>query len=492
MSHVVDSSTGSFAGFPSELFRLEGDPSAIRGSASEWTEFGAEASAASEQIRSLDTSLFIGPEGEQYREGLSQDLAPHLQRTGDAYNQVGRALCTFADGLSALQDEMRPLTVRAPHLWDDLQAARANLTYAQDADRTHDQAVLADPGAPPDAYQSHTGSASLTLSAAQQAWDACVNEAAQIMAAHDEFVQDCCRIIDDAKDQAFAKNPHGLGVVTSGFKTFVKDHVAGLTKISSALKLVSGIASVLAFVPALNVIAAPVAVATGAAALAIDASIKGVTGQGSWKSIGFDAALMVIPGVGKLASRAAESSAALAVGLSEATQEARASSHLVQEASSIADSEVAAGTAANEGIGRGNPEFFGGRETYARREYDPDQAGGEVRHLDASLATVHHAGVDAVEAHLNRFVPDRKLGSDEQKMLDRLRAVASGNLKPTTWDLNFYTHELTESERYAALGHTSGYLGSDDMYDVWNHVHTATLRDYGVKPEDLYHPEARK
>jgi hypothetical protein len=31
-------------------------------------------------------------------------------------------------------------------------------------------------------------------------------------------------------------------------------------------------------------------------------------------------------------------------------------------------------------------------------------------------------------------------------------------------------------------------LGSSEMYDVWNDVHTATLEDYGISDSDLFHP----
>jgi hypothetical protein len=74
-------------------------------------------------------------------------------------------------------------------------------------------------------------------------------------------------------------------------------------------------------------------------------------------------------------------------------------------------------------------------------------------------------------------------------MINRLRAIASEQLEPTIYDLNFYPHELDEAGRYAVLGHPVGDLGSDEMYEVWNDVHTAALEDYGVDGEDLYHPE---
>ena len=74
-------------------------------------------------------------------------------------------------------------------------------------------------------------------------------------------------------------------------------------------------------------------------------------------------------------------------------------------------------------------------------------------------------------------------------MLGRLQRIVSGEAAPSIYDLNFYTHELDEAERYAALGHTSGDLGSGEMYEVWNNVHTAALEDYGVTGDDLFHPE---
>ena len=79
----------------------------------------------------------------------------------------------------------------------------------------------------------------------------------------------------------------------------------------------------------------------------------------------------------------------------------------------------------------------------------------------------------------------------EQGMLDRLTSIAAGDMEPTSYDLNFYTHELDEAGRYAQLGFgpESGVdLGSPEMYDVWNDVHTAALEDYGISDADLFYP----
>jgi hypothetical protein len=134
---------------------------------------------------------------------------------------------------------------------------------------------------------------------------------------------------------------------------------------------------------------------------------------------------------------------------------------------------------------------FGARGTASGREYDPEAAGGPIENLDASSAVVNDEGVQAVAGHLDRFVVSGgTLEAPEQGMLERLKAIASGELAPTHYDLNFYTHELREASRYARLGYgPDSDLGSPDMYDVWNNVHTATLEDYGLSGRDLYHPE---
>ena len=84
---------------------------------------------------------------------------------------------------------------------------------------------------------------------------------------------------------------------------FVRDHAEGLKTTSGVLKGVSFVAGALSFVPVLAPVTAPIAVASGAAALGIDAAVKAATGEGSWKQIALDGALMALPGVGRVAGR---------------------------------------------------------------------------------------------------------------------------------------------------------------------------------------------
>jgi len=133
----------------------------------------------------------------------------------------------------------------------------------------------------------------------------------------------------------------------------------------------------------------------------------------------------------------------------------------------------------------------GARGPASGRDFDPEAAGGPIQQLDARAARITNEGVQEVAAHLQRFTGEGSLHAPEQGMLDRLTSIAAGDAEPTSYDLNFFTHELDEARRYAKLGFgpESGVdLGSAEMYEVWNDVHTATLEDYGISDADLFYP----
>ena len=133
----------------------------------------------------------------------------------------------------------------------------------------------------------------------------------------------------------------------------------------------------------------------------------------------------------------------------------------------------------------------GARGPASGREFDPEAAGGPIRQLDARKARITGEGVQEVTTHLQRFTGSGSLQVPEQGMVDRLRSIAAGDMEPESYDLNFYTHELDEADRYAQLGFGPGSgvdLGSSEMYEVWNDVHTAALEDYGISDRNLFHP----
>ncbi|MGC8640172.1 MAG: colicin [Isosphaeraceae bacterium] len=132
---------------------------------------------------------------------------------------------------------------------------------------------------------------------------------------------------------------------------------------------------------------------------------------------------------------------------------------------------------------------LGARGPMTGREFDSTQAGGPVRQLSTGRIKVTDRGIDALERHIGRF------GNDDanQVMVDRLRRIARGEIEPTQYDLNHYSHELREFVRYRRQGFPTG---AGDDYDLWNNAHTATLEDYGLRELDanrnrnLFHPDA--
>ncbi|HEX5496051.1 MAG TPA: hypothetical protein VFX70_15895 [Mycobacteriales bacterium] len=208
----------------------------------------------------------------------------------------------FAGALSGLQTRMGPHASRAPGLWQALQAAQGRVDSAKSADSQHSRAValrtLTDPGgssSPPDTYHSDSPAASAALSTAQREWNDCLGAARAVKSDLNGAINTCVNAVNAAADTRFKHNPSGWGALVAGFKNFVKDHVAGLAKLSGVLKLVSGITGVLSFIPVIGEGALAISLVTGAAAVAIDASIKYATGRGSWMSIAIDAGSIALP-----------------------------------------------------------------------------------------------------------------------------------------------------------------------------------------------------
>lgn len=123
------------------------------------------------------------------------------------------------------------------------------------------------------------------------------------------------------------------------------------------------------------------------------------------------------------------------------------------------------------------------------RALDPSRAGGPVRRLSVARLKVSDRGIDAVGRHVDRF------GEDEANrvMIGRLRRIARGEIEATSYDLNYYAHELREFVRYRRRGFPTG---AGDDYELWNDAHSAALKDYDLRELDtagnrnLFHPTA--
>jgi len=133
-------------------------------------------------------------------------------------------------------------------------------------------------------------------------------------------------------------------------------------------------------------------------------------------------------------------------------------------------------------------EHHGARGTISGRQFDPDLAGGPIETLTTDGVHITHEGIATVEKHVSRF--DHDPANDV--MIGRLKSIAKGEIPPEKVDLNYYTHECREYQRYCNLGWETGEPDGVAGYDMWNNAHTATLEDFKLKDGDLFHPDALK
>jgi len=131
---------------------------------------------------------------------------------------------------------------------------------------------------------------------------------------------------------------------------------------------------------------------------------------------------------------------------------------------------------------------LGARGPASGREFDADLAGGPVRQLTTADIRITTRGINVVEQHLARFVPD----AANRAMIQRLRDILAGRLQLTQADINFYSHELREFVRYRRLGWRADVpTDIDARHALWNNTHTASLEDYRLRGliGDLYHSD---
>lgn len=133
-------------------------------------------------------------------------------------------------------------------------------------------------------------------------------------------------------------------------------------------------------------------------------------------------------------------------------------------------------------------EYFGARGSVSGRPFDPDKAGGLIENLTTDGVVIDQSGIATVEKHISRF--DHDPANDV--MISRLKKISNGEMASEQVDLNYYTHECREFERYCNLGWESGEPDGIEGYDLWNNAHTATLEDFKITNDDLFHPDALK
>ena len=133
-------------------------------------------------------------------------------------------------------------------------------------------------------------------------------------------------------------------------------------------------------------------------------------------------------------------------------------------------------------------EHFGARGAVSGRTFNPELAGGPIENLTTGGVKITHEGIAIVEKHISRF--DHDPANDV--MIERLKKIVKKELLPEQTDVNYYTHECREYQRYCNLGWETGEPKGIDGYNMWNNAHTATLEDFKISDYDLFHPDAKK
>ncbi|MTD12671.1 hypothetical protein GIS00_01760 [Nakamurella sp. YIM 132087] len=277
-------------------FVLGGSPAEIRASAAGWSSFAGATSTAAADIRRLDATEFAGDEGDLYRERMDADLPPRLETTAQAWTLVAGALSGYADRLEEFQGRLTGLVADRDAQQALVGAAEADVASATAADSAAAAADAADPPGSDAPYVSGTPAATADLESSRAVLQQTIDAANGVQAEHSLAVQTCVSEIRKAQDLRFEEPPGWFESLCDSVSDWVRERIDAIKGLSSLLKTISGIAGVLALIPIFTPIAGPIALATGAAAVAMDVGVKVTTGEGSWSQIGLDA-LGLVPGV---------------------------------------------------------------------------------------------------------------------------------------------------------------------------------------------------
>ncbi len=389
-------------------FSLTGEADAIRSSAGKWTSFSTAADTAAGDIRGIDSGDFLGDEADTFRDKMNSDLPPHLDTTATAWSSVAKALTTYAGALAELQKKMAALQVTAQHQQETVDAASGSAADAKTADVRHTQAQEAatkalKPGEtlPPDTYQAQSKDATSHLGSANAALQATIDAANRVRADHNRAVETCVNDINQAAGTRFQEPPGFWGRLKNSFTGWVTEHADVLKSISGVLKTISGIAGVLAMIPVLAPVMGPIALVAGGGALLIDATVKVVTGKGSWGDVLFDAATMLPLGKGVALLRSTKAGASVA-------KAAGAAGNALRETKVVGSAEYALAAVRNRTAYEGGRLLAGAKNAVSRIEVELPLASRSLATSAGTVSMKAKANVPAI--FTNRGLENFKQG----------------------------------------------------------------------------------
>jgi uncharacterized protein YukE len=273
-----------------------GDPDAVDGVAQDCTRCGQELADDANrlgQVQHLET--WRGQAAAAFASHPAQ-LRDDLLKASHAYGGAGSALTAYAIAL-------RKAPFQARRTEDTAAEARLRIDrHGAEADRLTALIESAPPGMSTADQEFERDGFRRRQVSAQEESEAAVTLARRIAVALELDGDRAAARIRSLGDAPYHQ-PGVLSRLVGGAADWVSTHADGLRAVSNVLKGVSAVAGLLSFIPVLTPIFAPIAALTAVGALAIDGALV-AAGHGDWKSLAVDAALMALPGAGRLASEA--------------------------------------------------------------------------------------------------------------------------------------------------------------------------------------------
>jgi hypothetical protein len=265
-----------------------GQPAAFDALARRFSEIASDAADARGKLdrfgKGIDDNVWRGDTAGAFKEKIGE-LPPRLAKLHDSYATASGGMATYGRALRNLQEEAHRLLGQAQSAHDEKAGQ----------ERSRDQAQAADPAASTSVHEDAIDRARRRLDGARDRLDDLRDRR---RAAENAAIDR----LEDAHDQGIENDPWWKRAWDS-IDRWVDEHADILKKISEVLKWVSAAAGLLSLIPGLGVIFGPIALLAGGAALLIDATLA-ATGNGTWKMLLLDAALMAVPGAGRLLARA--------------------------------------------------------------------------------------------------------------------------------------------------------------------------------------------
>ena len=262
-----------------------GDPAALSTAGTAAGRAGQQFADGASTLSRLSSGDWTGQAADAFRGQLAR-LPTDLNSAAHAHTEAAHALADYSATLNAMQVRAGQLEAQAVQLRAEQTAAINAVNRIATQQAPTGSAALAD-------LQAAYRSARSTADSYGSSLDDVLRAARRLADDHAHAARAATRRIRAVLDTPY-KEPSWLQKAWNATPGRIKDHADVLHNISAALKIASAVLGLLSLIPGLQFLA-PIAMAAAGIALGSDIVLKLVTGQGSWTSIGIDAALTFMP-----------------------------------------------------------------------------------------------------------------------------------------------------------------------------------------------------